>query len=76
MKKIKAVMLVILFIAVFTVSALITVALTGSAPNRLLRVDWNEEVGTEYLNLEYEMITDINMTYIFHREWIKHSRKT
>lgn len=54
MKKIKAVMLVILFIAVFTVSALVTVALTGSAPNRLLRVDWNEEVGTEYLNLEYE----------------------
>lgn len=54
MKKIKAVMLVILFIAVFTVSALVTVALTGSAPNRLLRVDWNEEVGMEYLNLEYE----------------------
>lgn len=41
MKKIKAEMPAILFISVFTMSALVTAALTGSAPNSFLRVAWN-----------------------------------
>ena len=41
MKKIKAEMLVILFISAFTVGALVTASLTGSAPNSFLRVAWN-----------------------------------
>ena len=43
----------ILFVVVFIVSALIRVQALGSAPMKLLKVDWNETVGTEYLNMQY-----------------------
>lgn len=53
-RKTKLIFLCLLFIVVFIASALITVYLTGSAPDRLIKVDWNESIGTEYLNLPYE----------------------
>ena len=44
----------ILFVIVFTVSALIRVNLLGSAPMRLMQVKWDDTVGTIYNDLNYE----------------------
>ncbi|MGN0669896.1 MAG: hypothetical protein ACI4JZ_05045 [Oscillospiraceae bacterium] len=38
----------------FFSSALISMNLTGSAPSRLLKTDWNEKTGTIYRNLAYK----------------------
>ena len=50
-KRAKIILLALLFASVFFTSALITVHLTGSAPNRLLEVDYSGQV---YRDLRYE----------------------
>ena len=42
------------FVIVFVGSALVRIALLGGAPERLIRVKWNDSVGTVYTNQEYE----------------------
>ena len=53
-KKTFTFLMMILFICVFLISALIAISLTGSAPQRLLRVRWDETVGQTYNDLPYE----------------------
>lgn len=53
-KTVRIIVWSILFVVVFAVSALIRVQTLGAAPMKLLTVDWNESVGTEYLNMQYE----------------------
>lgn len=53
-KKTKILIYVITFIVVFLISALIRIMLLGSAPERLIKVEWDESVGEIYSNLEYE----------------------
>lgn len=53
-KKTKILIYVITFIVVFLISALIRIMLLGSAPERLIKVDWDESVGEIYSNLDYE----------------------
>lgn len=64
-KRTKITLWSILFVIVFTVSALIRVNLLGSAPMRLMQVKWDDTVGTIYNDLNYEMITDINTICMF-----------
>ena len=42
------------FVVAFLVSAVIRIAMLGSAPERLIRVEWNDSVGTVYKDLPYE----------------------
>ena len=51
-KKTKILIYVITFIVVFLISALIRIMLLGSAPERLIKVEW--DVGEIYSNLDYE----------------------
>ena len=53
-KKTKIIIYVITFIVVFLISALIRIMLLGSAPERLIKVEWDESVGEIYSNLDYE----------------------
>ena len=53
-KKTKILIYVITFIVVFLISALIRIMLSGSAPERLIKVEWDESVGEIYSNLDYE----------------------
>lgn len=53
-KKTKILIYVITFIVVFLISALIRIMLLGSAPERLIKVEWDESVGEIYSNLDYE----------------------
>ena len=53
-KSTKIILLSVLFVVVFIVSALVSIMLTGSAPNKLYKVEWNNSVGKEYLDLPYE----------------------
>ena len=53
-KKTKILIYVITFIVVFLISALIRIMLLGSAPERLIKVEWGESVGEIYSNLDYE----------------------
>lgn len=53
-KKTKILIYVIIFIVVFLISALIRIMLLGSAPERLIKVEWDESVGEIYSNLDYE----------------------
>ena len=41
------------FLVVFALSAGVRMRLLGSAPNKLLKVDWNEQTGTIYRDLSY-----------------------
>ena len=59
-KKTKILIYVITFIVVFLISALIRIMLLGSAPERLIKVEWDESVGEIYSNLDYE-----NDRYVF-----------
>ena len=52
-KRTKVLIYVTTFIVVFIISALIRINLLGSAPERLIRVDWNKNVGKIYRNLDY-----------------------
>ena len=42
------------FAVAFLVSAVVRIAMLGSAPERLIRVEWNDSVGTVYKDLPYE----------------------
>lgn len=53
-KSTRIILLSVLFVVVFIVSALVSIMLTGSAPNKLYKVDWNDNIGKEYLDLPYE----------------------
>ena len=53
-KKTKILIYVITFIVVFLISALIRIMLLGIAPERLIKVEWDESVGEIYSNLDYE----------------------
>lgn len=53
-KKTKILIYVITFIVVFLISALIRIMLLGSAPEKLIKVEWDESVGEIYSNLDYE----------------------
>lgn len=53
-KKTKILIYVITFIVVFLISALIRIMLLGSAPERLIKVEWDESIGEIYSNLDYE----------------------
>ena len=53
-KKTKILIYVITFIVVFLISALIRIMLLGSAPERMIKVEWDESVGEIYSNLDYE----------------------
>lgn len=53
-KKAKILIYVITYIVVFLISALIRIMLLGSAPERLIKVEWDESVGEIYSNLDYE----------------------
>lgn len=46
----------VLFLVVFAISALFRVQALGSAPMKLLKVDWNDSVGKKHENLPYENI--------------------
>ena len=54
-KRTKITLWSILFVIVFTVSALIRVNLLGSAPMRLMQVKWDDTVGTIYNDLKYPL---------------------
>mgnify|MGYP004688449669 FL=1 len=53
-KRTKVVLYIAVFVIVFVGSALVRIALLGGAPERLIRVQWNDSVGTVYANQEYE----------------------
>ena len=53
-KRTKIVLYIAVFVIVFVGSALVRIALLGGAPERLIRVKWNDSVGTVYANQEYE----------------------
>ena len=53
-KRTKVVLYIAVFVIVFVGSALVRIALLGGAPERLIRVKWNDSVGTVYTNQEYE----------------------
>ena len=53
-KKTKIIIYVITFIVVFLISAITRIMLLGSAPERLIKVEWDESVGEIYSNLDYE----------------------
>ena len=53
-KKTKIIIYVITFIVVFLISAITRIMLLGSAPERLIKVEWDESVGDIYSNLDYE----------------------
>ena len=47
-------MYVIVFVITFVISTLIRISLLGSAPERLIQVIWNDDIGKVYKNLDYE----------------------
>ena len=51
-KSMKIFLLSVLF--VFVISALVSVKLSGSAPSRLMKVEWNDTIGTVYYDLSYD----------------------
>ena len=53
-KRTKVVLYIAVFVIVFVGSALVRIALLGGDPERLIRVQWNDSVGTVYANQEYE----------------------
>lgn len=53
-KKTKSIIYVSTFVIIFIISALIRIKLLGSAPQRLIRVKWNENMGEIYHDLNYE----------------------
>ena len=53
-KKTKSIIYVSTFVIIFIISALIRIKLLGSAPQRLIRVKWNENMGEIYYDLNYE----------------------
>ena len=52
-KRTKVIIYTAAFVVTFFLSALISMNLTGSAPSRLIKTDWNENTGTIYRDLAY-----------------------
>lgn len=53
-RRIKVIIYIAAFVVTFFASALISINLTGSAPSRLLKTDWNENSGAIYRDLAYQ----------------------
>lgn len=53
-KKVKYIIFTLTFLVVFCLSAIVRIQLLGSAPMKLIEVNWNENVGTEYADLDYK----------------------
>ncbi|MGN0619920.1 MAG: alpha/beta hydrolase [Ruminiclostridium sp.] len=53
-KRTRVIIYIAAFVVTFITSALISMNLTGSAPSRLLKTDWNDNSGTIYRNLAYK----------------------
>lgn len=53
-KKTKKLIFISIFFVVFFISAIIRIQLLGSAPTKLMNVEWDESVGTIYKDLEYQ----------------------
>ena len=53
-KKTKIIIFILIFIITFLLSAIIRINLLGSAPMKLIKVNWNEDIGTIYKDLNYE----------------------
>lgn len=53
-KRTKIVIYILIFIITFIISALIRINLLGSAPMKLIKVKWNDKIGTIYKDLSYE----------------------
>ena len=53
-KRTKILLWCILFVVVFVISALVRVNMLGSAPMKLLLVQWDDTIGTVYSDLNYE----------------------
>ena len=53
-KRTKIVIYCAAFAVAFLVSAVVRIAMLGSAPERLIQVEWNDSVGTVYKDLPYE----------------------
>ena len=53
-KSVKYLIFALTFFVVFCLSAILRIHLLGSAPMKLIKVDWNENVGTKYTDLDYK----------------------
>lgn len=53
-KRTKIVIYILIFIITFIISALIRINLLGSAPMKLIKVKWDDKIGTIYKDLSYE----------------------
>lgn len=53
-KRTKIIVYVVVFIFTFLCSAVVRIQQLGSAPMKLIAVDWNESVGSIYKDMEYE----------------------
>ena len=53
-KSVKYIIFALTFFVVFCLSAILRIHLLGSAPMKLIEVDWNENVGTKYTDLDYK----------------------
>ena len=53
MKKTRIGLYCLLFLATFVISAVMSARWAGGAPTRLMRVEWNDEVGKVYRDLPY-----------------------
>ena len=53
-KKVKYLIFAFTFLVVFCLSAIVRIQLLGSAPMKLIEVDWNENIGRKYTDLDYK----------------------
>ena len=53
-KRTKIVIYCAVFAVAFLVSAVVRIEMLGSAPERLIQVEWNDSVGSVYKDLPYE----------------------
>lgn len=53
-KKVKYIIFALTFLIVFCLSAIVRIQLLGSAPMKLIEVEWNENVGRKYTDLDYK----------------------
>ena len=53
-KSVKYLIFTLTFFVIFCLSAILRIYLLGNAPMKLIDVDWNENVGTKYTDLDYK----------------------
>ncbi|WP_304406463.1 S9 family peptidase [uncultured Clostridium sp.] len=53
-KSVKYIIFTFTFLVIFLISAILRIHLLGSAPIKLIKVDWNENVGIKYTDLDYK----------------------